>query len=108
MAHDQSSATEWFSATSLRLSDARSLASIEEVIGAAVRDRPEFEEALIAEARRAIAGNEREFVHRACAVLAVTGDDTDVPRLEAAARSKDSWVAGAAKMALFRIGGRTK
>ena len=49
-------ATEWFSATFLRLSDAHSLVSVEEIIGGAVRDRPDFEEALIAEARRALAG----------------------------------------------------
>lgn len=101
-------AAEWFSATFLRLSDAHSLVSVEQIIGVAVRDRPEFETALTQEARRAIAGDERDFVHRACAVLAVTGDDSDVPRLEQIARSKDSWLAGAARLALFMIGSRTK
>lgn len=101
-------ATDWFANTFLRLSDAHSLANVEKIVAAAVSDRPDFEKALVAEARRALAGEEREFVHRACAVLAVTGDGGDVPRLEQLARSKDTWVAGAARLALFMIGSRTK
>lgn len=101
-------ATEWFSATFLRLSDAHSLVSVEEIIGAAVRDRPEFEVALVTEARRALAGDDREYIHRACAVLAVTGGASDVPRLEEIARSKDSWLASAARLALFMVGSRAK
>ena len=103
-----SDASEWFSATFLRLSDAHSLVSVEEIVGAAVRDRPEFEEALTREARRAIGGEDREFIHRACAVLAVTGDGTDAPRLEEIARSKDSWLASAARLALFMVGSRAR
>ena len=74
-------ATEWFSATFLRSSDAHSLVSVEEIIGAAVRDGPSS---------------------------ATSGNSSTVPRLEEVARSKDSWVAGAARLALFMIGSRAK
>lgn len=100
-------ATEWLATTFLRLSDAHSLATVEAIVGGAVRDRPEFEEALLAEARRTAAGTDRELVHRACGVLAVLGDATDVRQVEEISRSKDAWLAGAARLALFMIGSRT-
>ena len=96
----------WFTHTALRISDAASLPRNAETIDAVEAVRPGFAHCLRQVAVVHLSSPDRELVHRALAVLASLGTVHDMALLEPLIVVPDTWLAGAAKAALFEIRAR--